>query len=76
MFVHVPSSAAALPYVVCLRALATLCACPCRELSDIDKDEHLDRDEFALMYYLVNLAQSGHPLPHVLPSNFVPPLKR
>ena len=99
-----------------------------RELSDVDKDEHLDADEFALMYYLVNLVgtylrvratfafnkqslwpcediiaasgqnelcrglltipvvralifsgfqvQSGHPLPHVLPDNFVPPSKR
>lgn len=46
------------------------------ELSDIDKDGRLDRDEFAVSLYLCRLAQQGTALPATLPADVIPPSKR
>ncbi|XP_053394961.1 epidermal growth factor receptor substrate 15-like 1 isoform X3 [Mercenaria mercenaria] len=46
------------------------------ELSDIDKDGYLDRDEFALAMHLVHKGMAKEPLPPTLPLNLVPPSKR
>ncbi|XP_073415966.1 epidermal growth factor receptor substrate 15-like 1 isoform X1 [Dendrobates tinctorius] len=46
------------------------------ELSDIDKDGHLDRDEFAVAMHLVYRALEKEPVPTVLPQSLIPPTKR
>ncbi|XP_067824137.1 epidermal growth factor receptor substrate 15-like 1 isoform X9 [Heptranchias perlo] len=46
------------------------------DLSDIDKDGHLDRDEFAVAMHLVYRALEKEPVPPVLPSALLPPSKR
>ncbi|KAM3875865.1 epidermal growth factor receptor substrate 15 [Diretmus argenteus] len=46
------------------------------ELSDLDRDGMLDRDEFAVAMYLVYRALEGEPVPMSLPSPLVPPSKR
>ncbi|XP_034737587.1 epidermal growth factor receptor substrate 15-like 1 isoform X2 [Etheostoma cragini] len=46
------------------------------DLSDIDKDGHLDRDEFAVAMHLVYRALEKEPVPALLPSALVPPSKR
>uniref|UniRef100_A0A670Y1K4 Epidermal growth factor receptor pathway substrate 15 like 1 n=1 Tax=Pseudonaja textilis TaxID=8673 RepID=A0A670Y1K4_PSETE len=46
------------------------------DLSDIDKDGHLDRDEFAVAMHLVYRALEKEPVPSVLPPSLVPPSKR
>ncbi|XP_064136978.1 epidermal growth factor receptor substrate 15-like 1 isoform X3 [Loxodonta africana] len=46
------------------------------DLSDIDKDGHLDRDEFAVAMHLVYRALEKEPVPAVLPPSLVPPAKR
>ncbi|XP_048831996.1 epidermal growth factor receptor substrate 15-like 1 isoform X3 [Brienomyrus brachyistius] len=46
------------------------------DLSDIDKDGHLDRDEFAVAMHLVYRALEKEPVPPVLPSSLIPPSKR
>ncbi|XP_037625192.1 epidermal growth factor receptor substrate 15-like 1 isoform X6 [Sebastes umbrosus] len=46
------------------------------DLSDIDKDGHLDRDEFAVAMHLVYRALEKEPVPALLPSSLVPPSKR
>uniref|UniRef100_A0A3P8Z5F4 Epidermal growth factor receptor pathway substrate 15-like 1a n=1 Tax=Esox lucius TaxID=8010 RepID=A0A3P8Z5F4_ESOLU len=46
------------------------------DLSDIDKDGHLDRDEFAVAMHLVYRALEKEPVPPVLPSSLIPPNKR
>lgn len=46
------------------------------QLSDVDRDGDLDRDEFALANYLVNLKQEGHDLPSELPEHLIPPSKK
>ncbi|KAM4707328.1 epidermal growth factor receptor substrate 15-like 1 isoform 2-T2 [Discoglossus pictus] len=46
------------------------------ELSDIDKDGHLDRDEFAVAMHLVYRALEKEPVPSVLPPSLIPPSKR
>ncbi|XP_047662814.1 epidermal growth factor receptor substrate 15-like 1 isoform X1 [Tachysurus fulvidraco] len=46
------------------------------DLSDIDKDGHLDRDEFAVAMHLVYRALEKEPVPSVLPSSLIPPSKR
>ncbi|XP_029466855.1 epidermal growth factor receptor substrate 15-like 1 isoform X2 [Rhinatrema bivittatum] len=46
------------------------------DLSDIDKDGHLDRDEFAVAMHLVYRALEKEPVPSVLPPSLVPPTKR
>ncbi|CAL9696444.1 unnamed protein product [Knipowitschia caucasica] len=46
------------------------------DLSDIDKDGHLDRDEFAVAMYLVYRALEKEPVPSALPPSLLPPSKR
>ncbi|XP_028403710.1 epidermal growth factor receptor substrate 15-like 1 isoform X2 [Dendronephthya gigantea] len=46
------------------------------DLSDIDKDGMLDKEEFAVAMYLVYKALDGETVPHILPSRLVPPSKR
>uniref|UniRef100_A0A8C8EGT1 Epidermal growth factor receptor pathway substrate 15 n=1 Tax=Oncorhynchus tshawytscha TaxID=74940 RepID=A0A8C8EGT1_ONCTS len=46
------------------------------ELSDLDRDGMLDRDEFAVVMYLVYRALEGEPIPMSLPTTLVPPSKR
>jgi hypothetical protein len=46
------------------------------ELSDIDRDGELDLEEFTVAMHLAEVAQSGDPLPTVLPDSIVPPSKR
>nr|XP_023960718.1 epidermal growth factor receptor substrate 15 isoform X4 [Chrysemys picta bellii] len=46
------------------------------ELSDIDHDGMLDRDEFAVAMFLVYCALEKEPVPMALPSALVPPSKR
>ncbi|XP_058513767.1 epidermal growth factor receptor substrate 15-like 1 isoform X2 [Ochotona princeps] len=46
------------------------------DLSDIDKDGHLDRDEFAVAMHLVYRALEKEPVPAVLPPALIPPSKR
>uniref|UniRef100_A0AAY4CI94 Epidermal growth factor receptor pathway substrate 15 n=1 Tax=Denticeps clupeoides TaxID=299321 RepID=A0AAY4CI94_9TELE len=46
------------------------------ELSDIDRDGMLDRDEFAVAMYLVYRALEQEPVPMSLPPPLVPPSKR
>ncbi|MBN3317063.1 EP15R factor, partial [Atractosteus spatula] len=46
------------------------------DLSDIDKDGHLDRDEFAVAMHLVYRALEKEPVPSVLPTSLIPPSKR
>uniref|UniRef100_A0A8C5QJL5 Epidermal growth factor receptor pathway substrate 15 like 1 n=1 Tax=Leptobrachium leishanense TaxID=445787 RepID=A0A8C5QJL5_9ANUR len=46
------------------------------DLSDIDKDGHLDRDEFAVAMHLVYRALEKEPVPSILPQSLIPPSKR
>jgi hypothetical protein len=46
------------------------------DLADIDKDGCLDRDEFAVCWWLLNQAKGGKPIPTTLPANIVPPSKK
>ncbi|XP_008297675.1 epidermal growth factor receptor substrate 15 [Stegastes partitus] len=46
------------------------------ELSDLDRDGMLDRDEFSVAMYLVYRALEGEPVPMSLPPPLVPPSKR
>uniref|UniRef100_UPI00358E2173 epidermal growth factor receptor substrate 15-like 1 isoform X2 n=1 Tax=Myxine glutinosa TaxID=7769 RepID=UPI00358E2173 len=46
------------------------------DLSDIDRDGHLDKDEFAVAMHLVYRLLEKEPLPTSLPHRFVPPSKR
>ncbi|XP_074194079.1 epidermal growth factor receptor substrate 15-like 1 isoform X4 [Rhinolophus sinicus] len=46
------------------------------DLSDIDKDGHLDRDEFAVAMHLVYRALEKEPVPSILPPALIPPSKR
>ncbi|KAM3619712.1 uncharacterized protein V6R79_012436 [Siganus canaliculatus] len=46
------------------------------DLSDIDKDGHLDRDEFAVAMHLVYRALEKEPVPALLPPSLVPLSKR
>uniref|UniRef100_G3NF84 Epidermal growth factor receptor pathway substrate 15-like 1a n=1 Tax=Gasterosteus aculeatus aculeatus TaxID=481459 RepID=G3NF84_GASAC len=46
------------------------------DLSDIDKDGHLDRDEFAVAMHLVYRALEKEPVPALLPSALIPLSKR
>uniref|UniRef100_A0A4W4G930 Epidermal growth factor receptor pathway substrate 15-like 1a n=1 Tax=Electrophorus electricus TaxID=8005 RepID=A0A4W4G930_ELEEL len=46
------------------------------DLSDIDKDGHLDKDEFAVAMHLVYRALEKEPVPSVLASSLIPPSKR
>lgn len=46
------------------------------KLADVDRDGHLDADEFALAMHLINVKISGHDIPATLPSHLIPPSKR
>lgn len=46
------------------------------DLSDIDKDGHLDREEFAVAMHLVYRALEKEPVPAALPPALIPPSKR
>ncbi|XP_070562975.1 epidermal growth factor receptor substrate 15-like 1 [Ptychodera flava] len=46
------------------------------DLSDIDKDGFLDRDEFSVAMYLVYRALDQEPIMATLPPNVIPPSKR
>ncbi|XP_034036071.1 epidermal growth factor receptor substrate 15-like 1 isoform X2 [Thalassophryne amazonica] len=46
------------------------------DLSDIDKDGHLDKEEFAVAMHLVYRALEKEPVPALLPSALIPPSKR
>lgn len=46
------------------------------ELSDIDKDGHLDHEEFAVCYFLLREASNGKATPEKIPLAIVPPSKR
>uniref|UniRef100_A0A8C0F0B5 Epidermal growth factor receptor pathway substrate 15 like 1 n=1 Tax=Bubo bubo TaxID=30461 RepID=A0A8C0F0B5_BUBBB len=46
------------------------------DLSDIDKDGHLDKDEFAVAMHLVYRALEKEPVPSLLPPSLIPPSKR
>ena len=46
-------------------------------LSDVDRDAHLDAEEFAVAMYLCEARKAkGFPIPDVLPPSLVPPSKR
>lgn len=45
-------------------------------LSDVDKDNQLSRDEFALAKHLIERVKNGQSLPDVLPPRLVPPALR
>ncbi|XP_053083542.1 epidermal growth factor receptor substrate 15-like 1 isoform X2 [Pangasianodon hypophthalmus] len=46
------------------------------DLSDIDKDGHLDKEEFAVAMHLVYRARDKEPVPSILPTSMIPPSKR
>ncbi|XP_069505275.1 epidermal growth factor receptor substrate 15-like 1 isoform X3 [Ambystoma mexicanum] len=46
------------------------------DLSDIDQDGHLDREEFAVAMHLVYRALEKEPVPSALPQSLIPPAKR
>ncbi|RUS84239.1 hypothetical protein EGW08_007991 [Elysia chlorotica] len=46
------------------------------DMSDIDKDGFLDRDEFAVAMHLVYQAREGHEIPSFLRPGLIPPSKR
>ena len=46
------------------------------DLADIDKDGFLDKDEFAVCMYLMQMCKAGKSLPAALAANIVPPTKR
>uniref|UniRef100_A0A8D8UWG9 EH domain-containing protein 1 n=1 Tax=Cacopsylla melanoneura TaxID=428564 RepID=A0A8D8UWG9_9HEMI len=46
------------------------------KLADVDEDGLLDKDEFALLMYLITLKLDGAQLPSVLPEHLIPPSKK
>ncbi|XP_013885891.1 epidermal growth factor receptor substrate 15-like 1 isoform X2 [Austrofundulus limnaeus] len=46
------------------------------DLSDVDKDGHLDKEEFTVAMHLVYRAMEKEPVPSSLPSSLIPPSKR
>ncbi|KAM8728353.1 epidermal growth factor receptor substrate 15-like 1 isoform 2-T2 [Acanthopagrus schlegelii] len=46
------------------------------DLSDVDKDGHLDKDEFTVAMHLVYRAMEKEPVPVALPTALIPPSKR
>uniref|UniRef100_A0A8C7FCY5 Intersectin 2 n=1 Tax=Oncorhynchus kisutch TaxID=8019 RepID=A0A8C7FCY5_ONCKI len=45
-------------------------------LADVDKDGTLRGEEFILAMHLVDVAKTGRPLPHTLPTDLIPPSER
>uniref|UniRef100_A0A3P8PF86 Epidermal growth factor receptor pathway substrate 15 like 1 n=1 Tax=Astatotilapia calliptera TaxID=8154 RepID=A0A3P8PF86_ASTCA len=46
------------------------------DLSDVDKDGHLDKEEFTVALHLVYRTMEKEPLPTSLPASLIPPSKR
>ncbi|KAM7379584.1 hypothetical protein PAMP_005130 [Pampus punctatissimus] len=46
------------------------------DLSDVDKDGQLDKDEFTVVMHLVYRAMENEPVPTTLPASLIPPSKR
>ncbi|XP_034038922.1 epidermal growth factor receptor substrate 15-like 1 isoform X1 [Thalassophryne amazonica] len=46
------------------------------DLSDVDKDGHLDKDEFTVAMHLVYRAMEKEPVPTTLPLSLIPPSKK
>ena len=46
------------------------------KLADYDKDGMLDKDEWALAEYLIQIKLDGNEIPNVLPDHLIPPKKR
>uniref|UniRef100_A0A3Q2PA48 Epidermal growth factor receptor pathway substrate 15 like 1 n=1 Tax=Fundulus heteroclitus TaxID=8078 RepID=A0A3Q2PA48_FUNHE len=46
------------------------------DLSDVDKDGHLDKEEFTVAMHLVYRTMEKEPVPSSLPSSLIPPSKR
>uniref|UniRef100_A0AAQ5XL12 Epidermal growth factor receptor pathway substrate 15 like 1 n=1 Tax=Amphiprion ocellaris TaxID=80972 RepID=A0AAQ5XL12_AMPOC len=46
------------------------------DLSDVDKDGHLDKEEFTVAMHLVYRAMEKEPVPTSLPASLIPPAKR
>ncbi|CAG5896495.1 unnamed protein product, partial [Menidia menidia] len=46
------------------------------DLSDVDKDGHLDKEEFTVAMHLVYRAMEKEPVPSSLPASLIPPSKR
>uniref|UniRef100_A0A3Q4H3D7 Epidermal growth factor receptor substrate 15-like 1-like n=1 Tax=Neolamprologus brichardi TaxID=32507 RepID=A0A3Q4H3D7_NEOBR len=46
------------------------------DLSDVDKDGHLDKEEFTVAMHLVYRTMEKEPLPTSLPASLIPPSKR
>ncbi|XP_035994315.1 epidermal growth factor receptor substrate 15-like 1 isoform X2 [Fundulus heteroclitus] len=46
------------------------------DLSDVDKDGHLDKEEFIVAMHLVYRTMEKEPVPSSLPSSLIPPSKR
>ncbi|XP_048114062.1 epidermal growth factor receptor substrate 15-like 1 isoform X4 [Alosa alosa] len=46
------------------------------DLSDVDKDGHLDKEEFTVAMHLVHRAMEKEPVPATLPLTLIPPSKR
>ncbi|XP_054482642.1 epidermal growth factor receptor substrate 15-like 1 isoform X2 [Anoplopoma fimbria] len=46
------------------------------DLSDVDKDGQLDKDEFTVAMHLVYRAMENEPVPATLPTSLIPPSKR
>uniref|UniRef100_A0A8C5APT9 Epidermal growth factor receptor substrate 15-like 1 n=1 Tax=Gadus morhua TaxID=8049 RepID=A0A8C5APT9_GADMO len=46
------------------------------EISDVDQDGQLDKEEFSVAMHLVYRAMEQEPVPATLPSNLIPPSKR
>ncbi|XP_049930575.1 epidermal growth factor receptor substrate 15-like 1 isoform X2 [Epinephelus moara] len=46
------------------------------DLSDVDKDGYLDKDEFTVAMHLVYRAMEKEPVPTTLPTSLIPPSKR
>ncbi|XP_045907549.1 epidermal growth factor receptor substrate 15-like 1 isoform X1 [Micropterus dolomieu] len=46
------------------------------DLSDVDKDGNLDKDEFTVAMHLVYRAMENEPVPTTLPTSLIPPSKR
>ncbi|CAJ1072664.1 epidermal growth factor receptor substrate 15-like 1 isoform X3 [Xyrichtys novacula] len=46
------------------------------DLSDVDKDGQLDKDEFTVAMHLVYRAMEKEPVPATLPTSLIPPSKR
>lgn len=46
------------------------------KLADVDNDNKLDDEEFALAMHLINIKLDGYEIPFELPSHLIPPSKR